>query len=99
MNEVGRYADPKAIETGLAWFESLQVLIAARHGRCTFDPPQLSDFFLRIAGSKPVGTTGEDNVMVLQPSCFLFNTKIDEKHGIILFARDSRRYEKGFTCT
>jgi hypothetical protein len=31
VNDVGRYVDPKAIKRGIEWFESLQVLIAARH--------------------------------------------------------------------
>jgi hypothetical protein len=31
VNDVGRNADLKAIETGIERFESLQVLIAARH--------------------------------------------------------------------
>lgn len=31
LNPLGCYADPKAIETGIEQFASLQVLIAARH--------------------------------------------------------------------
>jgi hypothetical protein len=31
VNDIERYADPKAIETGIVRFESLQVLVAARH--------------------------------------------------------------------